>query len=71
MKFTYIAAIAMALVSAAAFTGCEKREPTLAEKLEQASKDVQKAADKSAKDVQKAADQTAKEAQKTVNQLAK
>jgi len=71
MKFTYVVAIAMALVSAAAFTGCEKKEPTLAEKLEQAGKDVQKAADQAAKDAQKAADQAAKDAQKAADQAAK
>ena len=49
MKFAYIAAVAMTLVSAVAFTGCEKKEPTLGEKLEQAGKDVQKAADDLAK----------------------
>ena len=60
MKFAYIAAIAMTLVSAVAFTGCEKKEPTLGEKLEQAGKDVQKAANKAADDAKKAADNLAK-----------
>ena len=60
MKFAYIAAVAMTLVSAVAFTGCEKKEPTLGEKLEQAGKDVQKAANKAADDAKKAADNLAK-----------
>ena len=38
MKFLHIAAVAAALVSAAAITGCEKKEPTLGEKVEQAGK---------------------------------
>ena len=59
MKFAYIAAVAMTLVSAVAFTGCEKKEPTLGEKLEQAGKDVQKAAEKAADDAKKAADKLA------------
>ncbi len=59
MKCMYIAAVAVALVSAAAFTGCEKREPTLSEKIEQAGKDAAKAADKASKDAAKAADKTA------------
>ena len=60
MKFAYIAAVAMTLVSAVAFTGCEKKEPTLGEKLEQAGKDVEKAAEKAADDAKKAADDLAK-----------
>ena len=70
MKFAYIAAVAMTLVSAVAFTGCEKKEPTLGEKLEQAGKDVQKAAEKTAKDVQKGAEKVADEAGKIAEKVA-
>ena len=69
MKYIYIAAAALA--AAVAFTGCEKQEPTLADKVEQtakaadkAAKDTAKAADKAAADVTKAADKAAKDAQK-------
>ena len=71
MKFAYIAAVAMTLVSAVAFTGCEKKEPTLGEKLEQAGKDVQKAAEKTAKDVEKTAEKAADDAKKAADDLAK
>ncbi len=64
MKCMYIVAVAVALVSAAAFTGCEKKEPTLSEKVEQAGKDAAKAADKAAADVKKAADKAATDAKK-------
>lgn len=71
MKFTYIAAAAMTLVSAVAFTGCEKKEPTLADKVGQAGADVQKAAEKAAADVQKAVEQTAADAAKAADELSK
>ena len=71
MKFAYIAAVAMTLVSAVAFTGCEKKEPTLSEKMEQAGKDLSKAADKAAADTAKAADKAADEAGKAADSLAK
>ena len=71
MKFAYIAAVAMTLVSAVAFTGCEKKEPTLGENLEQAGKDVQKAAEKTAKDVEKTAEKAADDAKKAADDLAK
>lgn len=48
MKCMYIVAVAVALVSAAAFTGCEKKEPTLTEKIEQAGNDAAAAAEKAA-----------------------
>ena len=70
MKCMYIVAVAVALVSAAAFTGCEKKEPTLGEKLEQTGKDVQKAAEKTAKDVEKAAEKAADDAKKAADKLA-
>ena len=40
MKTLRIAAVAAALVSAAAIAGCEKKEPTLGEKVEQTGKTV-------------------------------
>jgi hypothetical protein len=67
MKFAYIAAVAMTLVSAVAFTGCEKKEPTLGERLEQASKE----ADKAAADANKAADAAAKDANNALKGLKK
>ena len=70
MKFAYIAAVAMTLVSAVAFTGCEKKEPTLGEKLEQTGKDVQKAEEKTAKDVEKAANKVADDVEKAANKVA-
>jgi multidrug efflux pump subunit AcrA (membrane-fusion protein) len=54
-----------------AITGCEKKEPTLGEKLEQTGKDVQKAAEKTAKDVEKAAEKAADDAKKAADDLAK
>ncbi len=66
MKFAYIAAVAMTLVSAVAFTGCEKKEPTLGEKIEQAGKDAAKATDKAATDAGKAADAAAKDVNKAL-----
>ena len=71
MKCMYVAAVAVALVSAAMFTGCEKKEPTLGEKLEQAAKDASKAADKAAADAGKAADAAAKDAAKAADGLKK
>ncbi|MBQ6338684.1 MAG: hypothetical protein IJI36_06005 [Kiritimatiellae bacterium] len=71
MKCMYIVAVAVALVSAAAFTGCEKKEASLSDKIEQASKDVQKAAEKTAKDVEKAAEKAADDAKKAADDLAK
>ena len=71
MKCMYIVAVAVALVSATLFTGCEKKEPTLGEKLEQAGKDVQKAAEKTSKDVEKAAEKAADDAKKAADDLAK
>ena len=71
MKCMYIVAVAVALVSATLFTGCEKKEPTLGEKLEQTGKDVQKAAEKTAKDVEKAAEKAADDAKKAADDLAK
>ena len=69
MKCMYIAAIAAALVSATFITGCEKKEPTLGEKLEQASKDVNKEANKATKDANKAADAAAKDANNALKGL--
>ncbi len=69
MKFMYI--VAVALVASLAFTGCEKKEPTLSEKLEQTGKDVSKAADKAAKDAAKAADKAAADLQKAADKAAK
>jgi len=66
MKCTYIVAVAVALVSATLFTGCEKKEPTLGEKLEQVSKDAAKSADKAAADAGKAADAAAKDLNKAL-----
>jgi len=66
MKCMYIVAVAVALVSATLFTGCEKKEPTLGEKLEQASKDAAKSADKAAADAGKAADAAAKDLNKAL-----
>lgn len=71
MKCMYIVAVAAALVSAAAFTGCEKREPTLSEKIEQVGKDAAKAADKASKDAAKAADKTAADLKKAADKATK
>ena len=70
MKCMYIVAVAVALVSAAAFTGCEKKEASLSDKIEQVSKDAQKAAEKTAKDVQKGAEKVADEAGKVAEKVA-
>ena len=67
MKCMYIAAVAVALVSATFVTGCEKKEPTLGERLEQASKE----ADKAAADANKAADAAAKNANNALKGLKK
>ena len=69
MKCMYIAAVVAALVSATFVTGCEKKEPTLGERLEQASKDANKAADKAAKDANKAANKAAKDADNALKGL--
>ena len=66
MKCMYIVAVAVALVSATFFTGCEKKEPTLGEKIEQAGKDAAKATDKAATDAGKAADAAAKDVNKAL-----
>ena len=66
MKCMYVVAVAVALMSATLFTGCEKKEPTLGERLEQASKDAAKAADKAAADANKAADAAAKDVNKAL-----
>ena len=71
MKCMYVAAVAAALASSVLFTGCEKKEPTLSEKMEQAGKDLSKAADKAAADTAKAADKAADEAGKAADSLAK
>ena len=71
MKCMYIAAVAVALVSATFVTGCEKKEPTLGERLEQASKDANKEANKAAKDANKAADAAAKDADNALKGLKK
>ena len=71
MKCMYVVAVAVALASSVLFTGCEKKEPTLSEKVEQAAKDADKAADKAAKDADKAADKAAKDAGKALDSLAK
>ena len=60
MKCMYVAAVAAALASSVLFTGCEKKEPTLSEKMEQAGKDLSKAADKAAADTAKATDEAGK-----------
>ena len=60
MKCMYVAAVAAALASSVLFTGCEKKEPTLSEKMEQAGKDLPKAADKAADEAGKAVDSLAK-----------
>ena len=67
MKCMYIAAVAAALVSATFVTGCEKKEPTLGERLEQASKE----ADKAAADANKAAEAAPKNANDTLKGLKK
>ena len=67
MKCMYIAAVAAALVSATFVTGCEKKEPTLGERLEQASKE----ADKAAADANKAADAAAKDVNNALKGLKK
>ena len=67
MKCMYIAAVAAALVSATFVTGCEKKEPTLGERLEQASKE----ADKAAADANKAANAAAKDANNALKGLKK
>lgn len=67
MKCMYIAAVAAALVSATFVTGCEKKEPTLGERLEQASKE----ADKAAADANKAAEAATKNANDTLKGLKK
>ena len=66
MKCMYVVAVAVALVSATFFTGCEKKEPTLGEKIEQAGKAAAKSADKAAADAGKAADAAAKDANKAL-----
>ncbi len=71
MKCMYVVAVAVALASSVLFTGCEKKEPTLSEKVEQAANDSAKAADKAAKDAGKAADKAAKDAGKALDSLAK
>ena len=71
MKCMYIAAVVAALVSATFVTGCEKKEPTLGERLEQASKDASKEANKAAADVNKAADAAAKDANNALNGIKK
>ena len=71
MKCMYVVAVAAALVSATLFTGCEKKEPTLSEKMEQAGKDVSKAADKASSDAAKTADKAAKDAAKAADSLKK
>lgn len=63
MKCMYIVAVAVALVSAAAFTGCEKKEASLSDKIEQASKDVQKGAEKVADEAGKVAEKVAEKAE--------
>ena len=60
MKFMYIAAVVATLASASVLTGCEKKEPTLGEKIDAVAKDASKAADKAAKDADKAAKDAAK-----------
>ena len=71
MKCMYVAAVVVALASSVLFSGCEKKEPTLSEKMEQAGKDLSKAADKAAADTAKAADKAADEAGKAVDSLKK
>ena len=66
MKMLHIAALAAAIVSTAAVTGCDKKEPTLGEKIEQAGKDAAKATDKAATDAGKAADAAAKDVNKAL-----
>ena len=56
MKCMYVVAVAAALASSVLFTGCEKQEPTLSVKMEQAGKDLSKAADKAADEAGKAVD---------------
>ena len=70
MKCMYVAAVAAALVSTTLFTGCEK-DDSLSAKVEQVSKDANKAADKAAKDANKAADKVAKDANKAANSVKK
>lgn len=71
MKCMYIAAIAAALVSATLFTGCEKKEPTLGDKIAQAGKEAGKTADKTTADAGKAADKAAADASKAADAAAK
>ena len=71
MKCMYVAAIAAALAASVLFSGCEKKEPTLSEKMEQAGKDLSKAADKAAADTAKTADKAANDAGKAVDSLKK
>ena len=66
MKCMYVVAVVVALVSATFFTGCEKKEPTLGERIEQTGKAASKSADKAATDAGKAADAAAKDANKAL-----
>ena len=71
MKIIHAAAVAAAIVSMTAFTGCEKEEPTLKDKVEQAGSDLGKAAgkaaDKTVEAVKDAADKTAEAAKEAAD----
>jgi len=68
MKCMYIVAVAVALVSSAVFTGCEKKEPTLGEKIEQAGKAAGESIDKAGKAVADAAKDAAKATEKATKE---
>jgi hypothetical protein len=60
--------IMLALVAgiAVAFTGCKKKEPTLAERLSGAAEDAKKAATSAAKDAEKAGAAAVKDVEKSM-----
>jgi len=61
---------AAALVAAVVFTGCEKQEPTLTEKVGQATKETAKAVDKTVKEGTKTVEKAAADAQKAADKAA-
>jgi len=71
MKCMYIVAVAVALVSATLFTGCEKKEPTLSEKIEQVGKDAAKATEKAANETAKTVEKAADEVKKAADEATK
>ncbi|MBM4163802.1 MAG: hypothetical protein FJ222_05120 [Lentisphaerae bacterium] len=59
--------LAMIAVVAVVFTGCKKKEPTLAERLSGAAEDAKKAAASAAKDAEKAGADAAKSVDSALN----